>query len=90
MSGNAEKCSDDNNFEASYTVQTQKWVKQSIREAQRRLRADVVAWRDQVKLACGSTVAITAFELGGFDAALADFSQRLRTLSMSDTTSMRR
>jgi hypothetical protein len=42
------------------------------------LRADVTAWLGQAKLVCGSTQAIAAFKIASLDAAVSDFTDRLR------------
>ena len=81
VSINIEKCSGEDDFEASYSVEARRWLQLSRHAVQMRLRADVSAWLDQAKLACGSTPAIEAFKIDSLDAAASDFADRLRYFS---------
>lgn len=83
VSINIEKCSGEDDFKASYSVEAKRWLQLSRHAIQMRLRADVNAWLGQAKLACGSTPAINAFKIDSLEAAASDFTDRLRYLSGS-------
>jgi hypothetical protein len=78
VSINIEKCSGDDAFEAFYSVDPMRWLQMSRRTMRMRLRADVVTWLAQAKLACHATSAVDAFKIDSLDAAATDFSDRLR------------
>lgn len=83
VSINIEKCSGEDDFEASYSVEARHWLQLSRYAIHMRLRADVSAWLGQAKLACGSTPAFKAFKIDSLDAAASDFTDRLRYFSGS-------
>lgn len=76
-----EKCWGESDFQASYSVEVKRWLQLSRRAVQKRLRADVIAWLGQAKLSCESTLAINTFRIDGLDAAVSNFTDRLRYFS---------
>lgn len=78
VSINIENCDGEDDFEASYSVEPRRWLQMSRRAMQMRLRADVITWLAQAKLACGANPAIEAFQIDSLDAAATDFTDRLR------------
>lgn len=76
-----DKCSGEDDFEESYSVEPSRWLQLSRRAIQMRLRADVSAWLGQARLACGSTPAIEAFKIDSLGSATLEFTDRLRYFS---------
>jgi hypothetical protein len=75
VSMNIDKCVGEEDFEASYSVPTEKWLQMSDREVRTRLHADTQVWLDQARLACTLP---PAFKLDALDAAAKEFTERLR------------
>ncbi len=73
-----DKCAGEEDFEASYSVPVQDWMRQSRREVQIRLRADMAGWLRQARLKCGNAASVRAFRLTRLGEAAADFHDRLR------------
>jgi hypothetical protein len=71
-------CHGDAAFEARYSVETVRWLKQSRREIQARLYADFTTWLDQAALSCESRSGKTAFKIGRLEEAVGEFDDRLR------------
>lgn len=82
ISINVEKCSGENDFEASYSVEVERWLQLPRRELQMRLHADISVWLEQAKRACGSKPEIDGFRVDGLDAAASEFTDRLRNFSV--------
>jgi len=70
-----DKCIGEESFEASYSMETDKWLQMSDEEVQTRLRANILAWLDRANRTCASP---PAFKLNALEAAATDFTTRLR------------
>lgn len=78
VSINVEKCLGEEDFEASYSIESKRWLQLSRRDIQMRLRTDMAAWLHQAMLACEPNPALKTFSLDSLDKAASDFEARLR------------
>lgn len=72
-----EKCSGEDAFGATYSVDVARWLRLSPREVQKRLRSDMTTWLEQARRACGSH-RVAAFGMTDLSRAVTDFTERLR------------
>jgi hypothetical protein len=77
VSMHVEKCSGEEDYDASYSVPVETWLHMSRRDVQKRLRTDMTAWLGQARRACPA-VSVNFFKLARLDEAAADFHDRLR------------
>ena len=71
----------DGDFEQSYAIPTERWLGLSRRVLAERLKEDFSLWIKQSSLGCHNALKSQPFKLAKLDAAVDDFTNRVRVLS---------
>lgn len=72
---------DDEDLAQHYTVNVQRWLRQSDEQSGARLRQDFSTWLAQARLACTNSDTPARFDLDHIEAAARDFDARLAELA---------